>query len=149
MIRAVLILVLWPLGALAEGRGTGESLVATRTIRAQTVLEPRDMALVAANIPGALTRPEAAIGQEARVTLYAGRAIRGDDLAPPALVERNGLVTLIYRRGGLNITTEGRALDRGAQGARIRVMNIASRSTLTGRIAADGTVHVGPDSKDP
>nr|WP_237684873.1 flagellar basal body P-ring formation chaperone FlgA [Szabonella alba] len=134
---------------MAGPSGAGQSLVATRTIRAQTVLAPQDMALVAAVIPGALTQPEAAIGLEARVTLYAGRAIRGDDLAPPALVDRNGIVTLVYRQGGLDITAEGRALDRGARGARIRVMNLTSRMTITGRIGADGTVHVGPDSKEP
>jgi flagella basal body P-ring formation protein FlgA len=143
MTRFLLLLALLPPPALAE------SLIATRTIRAQTVLEPQDMALVAALIPGALARVEEAVGQEARVTLYAGRAIRPGDLGPPALVQRNQIVTLVYRRGALGITAEGRALDRGGLGDDIRVMNLASRSTITGRVAADGSVVVGPQRKDP
>jgi flagella basal body P-ring formation protein FlgA len=143
MIRLLLLLALMPFPALAE------SLIATRTIRAHSVLEPQDMAMVAAHIPGALARAEEAVGLEARVTLYAGRAIRHGDLGPPALVQRNQIVTLVYRMGALGITAEGRALERGGLGDGIRVMNLASRSTITGRVAADGSVDVGPQRKDP
>ncbi|MFN3824043.1 MAG: flagellar basal body P-ring formation chaperone FlgA [Pseudorhodobacter sp.] len=143
MIALVLLLALMPLPALAE------SLVATRTIRAQSVLEVQDMALVAAVIPGAITRTEEAVGLEARVTLYAGRAIRRDDLGPPTLVQRNQIVTLVFRLGALDITTDGRALERGGRDDRIRVMNLGSRATIIGRVAADGSVHVGPQMKAP
>ncbi|MFV0492023.1 MAG: flagellar basal body P-ring formation chaperone FlgA [Pseudorhodobacter sp.] len=138
MTRLLVILSLvFPAPTLAD------SLVATRTIRAQSVLAPTDMALVKAAIPGAMENPDLAIGQEARVTLYAGRAIRSGDLGPPALVNRNQIVTLHFRAGHLGISTEGRALERGGQGDVIRVMNLTSRNTITGRISADGTIHVG------
>lgn len=119
-----------------------DALVATRTIRAQTVLTAEDFAVVDADIPGAVTDPSAAIGQEARVTLYAGRPIGTGDIGAPALVDRNQSVTLVYRSGGLSILTEGRALDRGAAGEVIRVMNAASRATVNGKIAPDGSVIV-------
>lgn len=119
-----------------------DSLVATRTIRAQTVLTAEDMAMVAAEIPGAVTDPAQAIGLEARVTLYAGRPIHGADIGPPALVDRNQTVPLIFRSGGLSILTEGRALDRGAAGEVIRVMNLTSRTTVSGTITPDGSVIV-------
>lgn len=120
-----------------------DSLVATRTIRAQTVLTAEDLVLVAAEIPGALADPALAIGQEARVTLYAGRPVAASDLGPPALIDRNQTVALIYRSGGLSILTEGRALDRGAAGEVIRVMNLSSRLTVNGTISPDGSVIVG------
>lgn len=138
MIRLVLI------SLMLAGPVRAESLIATRVIRAQTVLSASDMTLVAAEIDGALSDPAEALGLEARVTLYPGRAIRGSDIGPPAMVERNQLVTLIYRAGGLGITTEGRALARGGTGDVIRVMNLASRMTVAGRVAADGSVQVGP-----
>lgn len=121
----------------------GDSLVATRTIRAQTTLTTEDFAVVQAEIPGALTDPIQAVGQEARVTLYAGRPIGSGDIGPPALVDRNQIVVLIYRSGGLSILTEGRALDRGAAGEVIRVMNASSRATVSGTISPDGKVIVG------
>lgn len=122
-----------------------DSLVATRTIRAQSVIGPDDVALVAADIPGAISDAEAALGLEARVSLYAGRPIRPKDVGPPAIVERNQIVPMRYAAGSLTILTDGRALVRGRAGDVIRVMNLASRTTVTGQIADDGTVQVGPN----
>jgi len=123
-----------------------DAVVATRMIRAQSVIEAADMTVVEADIPGALTDPAAAVGQEARVAIYPGRPIRPGDLGAPAIVERNQIVPLTYRNGTLSILTEGRALARGGVGDLIRVMNLASRSTVTGLIGPDGTVVVGPPS---
>ena len=122
---------------------SAETLVAARTIRAQAILAPSDIALADANTPGALTDPADAVGLEARVVLYAGRPIRPSDLGPPATVTRNQTVTLLYRSGGLTIATEGRALGRGGPGDAIRVMNTASRSTVTGTVTETGAVLVG------
>lgn len=120
-----------------------DSLIATRVIRAQTVLTESDLNIATAQISGALTQIHEAIGLEARVTLYPGRPIRAADIGPPALVDRNQTVTLLYNVGTLGISTEGRALARGGLGDVIRVMNLSSRTMLLGRIAEDGAVHVG------
>ncbi|MCW1919184.1 flagellar basal body P-ring formation chaperone FlgA [Rhodobacter sp. KR11] len=120
-----------------------DSLVATRTIKAKTVIAAEDVALVAAAIPGSVASPEEAVGKEARVTLYAGRPIKAADLGSPALVDRNQKVTLLFQTAGLTIRVDGRALDRGGEGDPIRVMNLASRQTVTGLVAADGTIRVG------
>ena len=119
-----------------------DSIVATRTIRAQTVLSVEDFTLVDADIPGALTDPTEVIGLEARVTLYAGRPILASDLGSAAMVERNQTVSLVFRSAGLSILTEGRALTRGGVGDQIKVMNLASRTTVTGTIETDGSVLV-------
>lgn len=134
-----LALALLPLPVLAD------SLVATRVIRAHAVVTAEDVALVAADLPQALTDPAIAIGQEARVAIYPGRAVRAADLGAAAVVERNQIVALIYRAGGLTILAEGRALDRGGPGDVVEVLNLSSRTKLTGRIAPDGSVVVGPD----
>lgn len=131
-----LLFLILPLPALAE------SLVATRTIRAQSIVGPEDVTLVAAQIPGALTTSDAAIGLEARVAIYAGRPIMASAIGPAAIIDRNQLVTLIFTRGSLTIAAEGRALGRGGVGDRVQVMNLTSRSTLIGQIAPDGSVQV-------
>lgn len=120
-----------------------ESVVATRTIRAKTLIGPEDLTLVSAELPGALNDPATALGQEARVAIYAGKPVRPGDFGPPTLVDRNQLVTLVYVAGGLAISIEGRALGRGSEGDEIRVMNLGSRNTVTGRIGPDGAVYVG------
>ncbi|WP_333816089.1 flagellar basal body P-ring formation chaperone FlgA [Tabrizicola sp.] len=122
---------------------SADALVATRTIRARTLVAAEDLTLVAAEIPGALSDPRQAVGLEARVAIYAGKPLRPGDLGPPTLVERNQLVTLVYLSGGLAISAEGRALAQGSEGDAVRVMNLGSRNTVTGRIGPDGTVYVG------
>ncbi|MDN5788063.1 flagellar basal body P-ring formation chaperone FlgA [Pseudorhodobacter sp.] len=122
-----------------------ESVVATRVIRAQSVLVASDVAVVEADIPGAMADVLAVVGQEARVTLYPGRAIRAGDIGPPALIDRNQIVALRYAAGTLAIATDGRALARGGIGDAIRVMNLSSRSVVMGRVTADGGVNVGPN----
>ena len=122
-----------------------DSVVATRTIRAQSVVQADDLTLVAAAIPNAMGNLADAVGQEARISIYAGRPILAADLGPPAVVDRNQIVPLAYQSGALAILTEGRALTRGGVGDVIRVMNLASRSTVLGRISANGAVLVGPN----
>ncbi len=134
------LILLFPTAAL------GDSLVAARVIKAQTPLVAEDVMLVAADIPGALTDPAQAIGQETRVAIYPGRPVLGGNLGPAAMVDRNQIVPLIFQAGGLAIRTEGRALSRGAEGEIIEVMNLASRTKITGRVGADGGVTVGPST---
>jgi len=123
-----------------------ETLVAARTIRSQAILTPADLTLVAKTIPGALGDVEEAVGLETRVVLYAGRPIRPGDVGPPAIIERNQIVTLLFRRGGLTIAAEARSLGRAGVGDVLRVMNLTSRTTVSGTVGADGTVTVGgPD----
>lgn len=130
---------------LVAAPAQAESVVATRTIRALTVIGPEDLTLVAAELPGALSDPEAALGLEAKVAIYAGRPVLTANLGKPTLVQRNEVVALIYLSGRLAISTEGRALARGSEGDTVRVINLASRSTVTGRIGPDGVVYVGLD----
>ena len=120
-----------------------ESVVAVRTLPAQTMISAEDLTLVDADIPGAMTDMAPALGQELRVTVYAGRPLRPQDIQSPTLIERNQIVALIYQSGGLSIRAEGRALQRGANGDWVRVLNLASKSTVTGRVAPDGHIHVG------
>lgn len=120
-----------------------DSVVALRTLPALSVVSEADITLVDAEIDGALTELDLAVGQEVKTTVYAGRPLRPQDLGSPALVDRNQIVALIYRSGTLTIAAEGRALQRGAEGDVIRVMNLASKSTVSGRITPDGRVTVG------
>jgi flagellar basal body P-ring formation protein FlgA len=120
---------------------SAETLVAARTIRSQSVLAPTDLALVAGDVAGALSLPEEAIGMEARVVLYAGRPIRPEDIGPAALIVRNQTVIILFRRGSLVITAEGRSLGRGTIGDRILAMNLGSHTTVSGTIGADGLLH--------
>ncbi len=126
-----------------------ETLVATHTIRSRSILTAEDLTVVPDAVPGALTHPLDAIGMEARVALYSGRPIRRGDLVAPALIERNQIVPLHYNRNGLLIITDGRSLERVSEGDSVRVMNLQSRTTVTGTVGARGQVFVGGSARTP
>ena len=121
-----------------------DTLVATRLIRAAQVLGPADVVPSDLRIAGGATELAQVVGMEARVAIYPGRPVRLSELGPAAVVERNDLVSLVFRRGALTIVTDGRALDRGAIGASVQVMNLSSRQSVQGVVRHGGLVDVTP-----
>ena len=136
MIRPVLCLALCATSAHAE------AVFAARTIRARSVITADDLTIRDVALPGGVEDPELLIGQEAKVTLYLGRPVTERDVGFPAIVERNQIIPLVFDRGSVFISAEGRALDRAGPGESIRVMNLASRSTVYAVIGADGAGYV-------
>lgn len=143
MLRATALFTLF-VAMLAAGAVLAQSVTPVRAIRSQTVLAAEDLTIAEEAVPGALAAIEDAVGLEARVALYPGRPILLSQVGAPALVERNAVVRMSYMHGPLRIVTEGRALDRAAAGEAVRVMNLASRQTVTGTVAPDGTIEVSP-----
>ena len=145
LLVAILLQAAAPAPAMAgEAAGSPRpaALVATRPIRAREVIGPDDVERSDRTVPGAISDPSRVIGQEAQVWLQAGRVIMPSDIAAPALVERNQIVTMRFRRGQLEILADGRALERAPLGARVRVMNLDSRATVTGTVVGSGVVEV-------
>jgi flagella basal body P-ring formation protein FlgA len=131
----VLVLALLPANAWAGGLG------AAHTLPAGSVITAGDLRVIDTDRPG-LTDPSAAIGMQTRITIYEGRPLHANMLQAPRLVDRNQIVRLSFLRGGLRIDTEGRAMDDGAAGDLIRVMNIGSRSTVSAQVMPDGSLAV-------
>ncbi len=121
-----------------------QTVVAANAIRARSIIVPEDLALLDKNTIGGITSVAGIIGKEARVNLYAGRVIRASEIGAPAIMERNQLVIMVYNTGQLSISAEGRVLSRAGVGERVRVMNLTSRQTVTGRVLFDGTIEVNP-----
>jgi flagella basal body P-ring formation protein FlgA len=119
-----------------------ETVIAARTIPPQTVITAADLLLQDTASVGGESDPALFIGMETRVALYAGRPVHVADVGFPAIVDRNQLIPLVYSNQGLVIRTEGRALGRAGIGETIRVMNMASRTTVSARIGDDGAAYV-------
>lgn len=130
------------IGCLVTAPAAADTVLAARTIRAQSLITAQDLVVKRVDVVGAISDPARIAGQEARVALYAGRPIRPGDFGPPALVERNQIIALIYDHSGLSITAEGRSLSRAGPGETVRVMNMSSRITVSGQVQPDGRVLV-------
>ena len=104
--------------------------------------------LVLAHLRGDALRPETVteldrlVGQSPRQRLAAGQAVREGDVRAPVLVPRNGTVTIILQAGNMTLTAAGKALDDGARGETVRVLNLQSRKTIEAAVTAPDTVSV-------
>ncbi len=138
MIRTVFLLLIFGTAS------TADIVTPTRTLRPGTLITTADLVVKDADQGGMFDTIADVAGQEARVALYAGRPIPFDAVGPPALINRNDIVALHFQTSGLSITTEGRALERGGVGDRVRIMNLSSRATLFGFVQPDGSIKVTP-----
>ncbi len=137
----------WKLFVPVKVSRLGETLVLARPLAAgQTVslevlrVETRDQAGLAA---GALERPEQAIGRVAARALSAGSPLMASDLRSPRLIKRGDQVTLIARRGGLEVRSLGRALGDAGEADQVNVENNSSRRQVRGVVNARGEVEIG------
>ncbi|MCI5041758.1 MAG: flagellar basal body P-ring formation chaperone FlgA [Donghicola eburneus] len=116
--------------------------MASRTLPARTIITETDITIAAGDTAGAATAITDVLGKETRATIYSGRPLFLSALSEPALIERNQFATLVYELGALTISAEGRAMERGAAGALVRVMNLSSRTIVQGTVQPDATISV-------
>ena len=60
----------------------------------------------------------------------------------PEVVQRNDAVTLIYEVPGVTITARGKAVEAGAEGDIVNVLNEQSKRTVQGVVTGPGRVTV-------
>ena len=85
---------------------------------------------------------DSTIGMQVRRQLRAGQALRVADLAKPDLVTRDQSVTLVYRTAGLYLTIRGKAMDGGAEGDVVSVMNLQTKRVISGVVSGRGEVSI-------
>ena len=130
-------------GTYAE---TFEAAVLARPLAANEVVKASDITIVrrpkaefAVNV---ITSAEQAVGLAARRAMRPGDVIRQTDLAKPEVVARNDNVTITYRVPGISLTMRGKALEGGAHGEVINVLNEQSKRTIQAAVAGRGHVIV-------
>ncbi len=93
--------------------------------------------------PDVLLAAEEIVGREAERRLPPGRPLRQADLRSPRLVRKGEVVTLLFRRGPIEISAQGRALEDGAEGARVRATNLDSERPVVGLVIGRRRLLVG------
>ena len=86
--------------------------------------------------------PAKIIGMTPRRSVRDGELVTDADLTAPLIVEKGEFVTMMLSNGRLNVTAKGRALDNGAKGDIIRIMNKSSNKVVEGRVTAPQTVSI-------
>ncbi len=83
------------------------------------------------------------IGTTPRSRLRAGEPVRESETRAPTMVTRNSPVVIRLQSGAMTLTAQGRALDEGARGDVIRVMNMQSNKTVEATVAGPDVVTIG------
>jgi flagella basal body P-ring formation protein FlgA len=108
------------------------------TIRSSdVVVEPRPKSEVTAETVTDLDR---IIGYSARLVLRANQPLRRADVVKPDLVKRDEFVTILYEMPGMMLTIRGKALEAGAEGDMITVLNVQSKRNVQGVVTGPGRV---------
>jgi flagella basal body P-ring formation protein FlgA len=81
-------------------------------------------------------------GKELKRDIGTGQWVRGADLRAAQLVRRGNIVTVGIMRGGLSVTTRGRAMGDAGVGDTVRVMNASTNRVIEGVVQSDGSVAI-------
>jgi flagella basal body P-ring formation protein FlgA len=130
-------------GSIVE---TVEVAVTTHTLAAGAIVKEADLAIE--------RRPKAKVGSDAlgsthdaigfavRSGLRAGMPLRRADLMKPQMVHRDDNVTLVYEVPGILLTTRGKALESGAEGDVVNVLNVQSKRTVQGTVTGPNRISI-------
>ena len=86
------------------------------------------------------------VGLAPRRPIAAGQPVPLADLARPALVQKGRTIMLRLESPGITLTAQGQALEDGAAGERIRVLNASTRSVLEVTVMTADSARVLPDT---
>ena len=108
--------------------------VLTRRLGAKEVVGPGDVRFIdvrSDSLPSdAITDADALIGMSPRRYVSDGIPLRAGDFREPIVVTKNSLVTMVVQTPYMLLTAQGRAVQDGAMGDAIRVMNTFSKVTV-------------------
>ncbi|SDF93800.1 flagella basal body P-ring formation protein FlgA [Limimonas halophila] len=146
--------------APASGEPEASATVSGSVVRQRTVPVPtqrisrgdriraRDLRMVQRRqdrLPrGAVVSKDNLVGLEASRSLAQDRVVRRNDVQKPVLVTRNSAVTIELKTDSMRLTATGRALEDGARGEMVRVVNTMSKKTVSGQVVGAETVAVRP-----
>jgi flagella basal body P-ring formation protein FlgA len=120
--------------ALARPLARGEVIRAS-----DIVVERRPKSEAGGDVSGDAGR---SVGMALRHSMRAGQVLRQTDLMRPELVQRNDNVTLVFEAPGIMLTSRAKALETGAEGDLISVVNVQSKRTVQGTVTGPSTVTV-------
>lgn len=82
------------------------------------------------------------IGMTPRRVIMAGRPVKESEIIAPQVIERGQILLLSLDNKLMNITTQVKALQNGAKGDIIRVVNTSSNQTLQAVITGDNQAKI-------
>ena len=124
---------------------TVEAAMLTRALRIGETVKASDVTMgrrPKSELRGDGMGPDQVIGMAAKTALRNGQALRTDDLIKPQIVQRNEAVTIYYEVPGIMLTVRGKAIEGGAMGDVVGVLNLQSNRTVQATVIGPGRVTI-------
>lgn len=122
-----------------------ETATLTRPIARGDVLRASDVTIERrpkAEVAGEAVTADQVVGLSAKRALRAAQVLRSADLMKPEIVQRNETVTILYEIPGILLTVRGKALETGALGDLIGVLNVQSNRKVQATVTGPGRVAI-------
>jgi flagella basal body P-ring formation protein FlgA len=133
------------LGSLAATSAAAEDAwVATHNLMPGDILRSDDISAqpIVQPAPDAVPATRELTGLEIKRRVYVGHPLGTRDIGAPTVVKANMPVDVHWQSGELTLVMRGNALEPGALGDQIRVLNPATSRTVRGTVTGEGIVEV-------
>jgi flagellar basal body P-ring formation protein FlgA len=91
-----------------------------------------------------LRKPSDAIGLQTKRQIAPGQPLFTNELMHPSIVVKGATVLMLLDSPGIALTAQGQAIDSGAIGERIRVLNPSSHAAVEAEVIGPDRVRVAP-----
>ncbi|HAU29083.1 MAG TPA: flagella basal body P-ring formation protein FlgA [Rhodospirillaceae bacterium] len=78
------------------------------------------------------------IGKTPRRPLQAEHPLRTTDVAVPTIIHKGDIVSIVWKKGGITLTTRGRAMDNAGQNESLRLANTSTSRIIEARAVSSG-----------
>ncbi|HNQ92133.1 MAG TPA: flagellar basal body P-ring formation chaperone FlgA [Alphaproteobacteria bacterium] len=116
------------------------------SLKAGDIISAADIDWVPVNVRNTvydtIVDADAMIGKTPARSVEAGAPMRERDLISPQLVKRGDEILIQFNSGSMTLTAKGKAMQNGAEGDLIRVVNLSSNQSLRGVVKGDKLVSV-------
>lgn len=89
-----------------------------------------------------ITSPTGLVGQAARRLVRAGTPLFTYDVTKPLAVRKGDVVTVTFELPGIQLSTQGQALNNAGKGDTVSILNSTSRRTIEASVTGPGTAVV-------
>ncbi|MBK6402838.1 MAG: flagellar basal body P-ring formation protein FlgA [Rhodocyclaceae bacterium] len=135
----------WSMFVPVHVRVVSDYLVTARPLAQGQSLTSADLARQRGDLStlpaGILTDEQQALGRTARLSIGAGRPLRGDMLQQPLVVQQNQTVRVVTAGPGFQVANEGRALNNGLAGQVVQV-RLGNGQIVSGIARPGGVVEI-------
>jgi flagellar basal body P-ring formation protein FlgA len=130
--------------SIANPAHAGDAWVARHNLSPGDILRSDDVEVKSLTqpTPDALPTSRDLVGLEIKRRVYSGHPVGSHDVGSPTTIKVGTPVDVRWESGDLSLILRGSALESGAVGDQIRVLNPTTSRTVRGTILEDGTVEV-------